>query len=162
LKDGVLRRVITTTQGYSSGLILASSMFALWNPVTWLPLLTVPVAGYMARRAFSDDRVRRKAMRTQELKRLASRYLDEISFVVQKDSRDTIRRLHREIREHFIERTEQLERTLQQAVDAAERARADHAAGTTAPAVSLLRAEDSVRQMRTTAERLVATAPMAS
>jgi undecaprenyl pyrophosphate synthase len=116
----------------------------------------------MARRAFSDDRVRRKAMRTQELKRLASRYLDEISFVVQKDSRDTIRRLHREIREHFIERTEQLERTLQQAVDAAERARADHAAGATAPAVSLLRAEDSVRQMRTTAERLVATAPMAS
>ncbi len=29
VKDGVLRRVVTTTQGYSSGMVLASSMFAL-------------------------------------------------------------------------------------------------------------------------------------
>jgi hypothetical protein len=160
IKDGVLRRVVTTTQGYSSGLVLASSLFALWNPVAWIPLLTVPIAGYMARRAFSDDRARRKAMRTQELKRLASRYLDETSFVVQKDARDTIRRLHREIREHFAERTEQLERTLQQAMDAAERARAEQGTGPDQQARD--HSEHTIRELRSTAERLVATAAIAS
>jgi hypothetical protein len=163
VKDGLLRRIITTTQGYSSGLVLASSVFALWNPVAWLPLLTVPVAGYMARRAFSDDRARRRTLRSQELKRLAKSYIDEISFEVQKDARDTIRRLHREIRAHFIERTQQLERTLQQALAAAEQAGAapgDEAPD--APVLALQRTADTVRHMRSTADRLVATAVLAS
>jgi hypothetical protein len=162
MKDGVLRRVVTTTQGYSSGMVLASSMFALVPTLVWLPFVTLPVAGLMARRAFSDDRIRRRAIRTQELKRLASRYVDEISFVVHKDSRDTIRRVHREIRSHFNERTEQLERTLQQAIEAAERARAQHEAGTAPATASLERAEDTIRHMRSTADRLVAAAPLAS
>ncbi len=78
----------------------------------------------MAKRAFSDDRDRRKAARGQELKRLATRYLDEIGFIVHKDSRDTIRRIHRDIREHYAARAAQLERTLQQAMASAEQARA--------------------------------------
>ncbi|MET0145813.1 MAG: dynamin family protein [Ilumatobacteraceae bacterium] len=161
--DGVLRRVVTTTQGYSSGMVLASSMFGLVGSgmLAFIPLLTVPVAGYMARRAFSDDRTRRKALRSQELKRLAGRYLDEITFVVQKHSRDTIRRTHRQIRDHFLERTEQLERTLQQAAAAAERVRAQHAAGGI-PVPTADPAENTIRHMRTTADRLVATATLAS
>ena len=79
-------------------------------------MLALPFAGLMAQRAFCDDRDRRrKAPHGQELKRLATRYLDEIGFIVHKDSRDTIRRIHREIREHFAAR--------------ADAARADAAAG---------------------------------
>jgi hypothetical protein len=47
-KDGVLRRVVTTTQGYSSGMVLASSMFALVPTLVWLPFVTLPVAGLMS------------------------------------------------------------------------------------------------------------------
>ena len=159
----MLRRVVTTSQGYSSGLVIASSMLGVRaGAARGSRCITLPAAGFMARRAFGDDRVRRKAMRTQELKRLASRYLDEISFVVQKDSRDTIRRLHREIREHFIERTEQLERTLQQAVAAAEHARAQHAAGASPARRRWSGRRQTIRQMRTTADRLVATVALAS
>ncbi len=162
MKDGVLRRVVTTTQGYSSGMVLASSVLGVVSSVLiWLPIVTLPVAGFMARRAFSDDRARRRVARRQELKRLSSKYLDEIGFVVAKDSRDTVRRIHRQIRDYFTERAEQLDQTLQQAVAAAERARA--ARDVDGDTVARLdQTSQAVAQMRSTASRLVATAPRAS
>jgi hypothetical protein len=162
MKDGVLRRVVTTTQGYSSGMVLASSVLGVVSSVLiWLPIVTLPVAGFMARRAFSDDRARRRVARRQELKRLSSKYLDEIGFLVAKDSRDTVRRIHRQIRDYFTERAEQLEQTLQQAVAAAERARATHDVDGDTVA-RLDQTSQAVAQMRSTANRLVATAPRAS
>ena len=75
--------------------------------------LTLPIAGLMARRAFVDDRDRRRRPAAIELKRMAHRYLDEVGFVVHKDARDAIRAIHRQVREHYLERAERLERTLQ-------------------------------------------------
>ena len=63
---------------------------------------------------------------------MAHRYLDEVGFVVHKDARDSIRTIHRQVREHYLERADRLERTLQQAKAAAEQARqrsGEHAAG---------------------------------
>ena len=122
----------------------------------------MPAAVYMGRRAFYDDRTRRKAQRSAEMKRLANRYLDEIAFIVSKHSRDTIRKTHREIRDHFVGRLELLERTLQQAIQAAEAARAKHAAGIAAPSADHDAEQDTVRQLRSTADRLVAVGAMAS
>ena len=69
----------------------------------------------MARKAFVDDRDRKRNARRVELKRMSNRYLDEVGFVVYKDSRDAIKRVHRELRDHYAERAERLERTLRQA-----------------------------------------------
>jgi Dynamin family len=124
VKDGIASRVIRTGQGYSSGLVLFSSVVGVVSALPWIPLLALPFAGFMAKRAFSDDRERRKSARGVELKRLATKYLDEIGFIVHKDSRDTVRRIQRDIREHYARRAEQLELTLQQAMASAERARA--------------------------------------
>ena len=96
---------------------------------------------------------------------MANRYLDEVGFVVHKDSRDAIKRVHRQIREHYAERAERLERTLQQARAAAEQARQRTADGgerrrrrprsTATP--------HAVQQLKSAAERLVAAArPVAS
>jgi hypothetical protein len=164
-KGGLIRRLVSTTQGFNSGMVLASSMLGIVGTqlaiMTLVPVLTVPTAIYMGRRAFFDDRTRRKAQRSAEMKRLSARYLDEITFIVQKHSRDTIRKTHRQIRDHFVERLELLERTLQQAIQAAEAARAKHAAGLTAPSADH-DTEATVRQLRTTADRLVAVGAMAS
>jgi hypothetical protein len=127
-----------------------------------LPFLNLPVAGYMARRAFNDDRTRRRTARAQEIKRLANRYIDEMSFVVQKDSRDAIRRVHRDIRDHYTERAALLERTLQEAIAAAEAARAQHELGSKPETTSLENNERSVRQLRSTADRLSNAAKFAS
>ena len=61
MKDGVARRLVTTGQGYSSGLILFSSVVGVVSALPWIPLLALPFAGLMAKRAFSDDRDRRAA-----------------------------------------------------------------------------------------------------
>ncbi len=165
-RGGLIRRLVSTTQGFNSGLVLGSSMLGIIGAhiavMALVPVLTVPTAVYMGRRAFFDDRTRRKAQRSVEMKRLASRYLDEISFIVQKHSRDTIRRTHRQIRDHFVERLELLERTLQQAIQAAEAARAKHAAGISEPSAEHDAEQATVRQLRTTADRLVAVGAMAS
>jgi GTPase SAR1 family protein len=159
--DSVIRRLITTGQGYSSGMVLGSSLLGLVAPaLLWLPVITIPFAGYMARKAFLDDRNRRRLSRRQELKRLTSRYLDEIGFVVHKDSRDTLRQLQRQIRDHYNQRAEQFERTLQQAMAAAEQARSE--AGTAADGQRLDGDAGLVQQVRGAADRLIAVAPIAS
>jgi hypothetical protein len=166
VKGGTLRRMVSTTQGFNSGIALASSVLGLvgLNVVlmAFVPVFTIPTAIYMGRRAFNDDRSKRKAARSAEMKRLASRYIDEVTFVVQKDSRDTIRDTHRRIRDHFLGRLEELERTLQQAIAAAESARAAHATGAVVRPAELDDSEATVRQLRTTADRLVAVGAMAS
>jgi hypothetical protein len=116
----------------------------------------------MARRAFSDDRDRRHAAHLQELKRLATRYLDEIGFIVHKDSRDTLRRIQCAIREHYAARAEQVERTLQQALASAERVRAQPSVGAPPAAPAPTDDRATLRQVVSAAQRLVAGAPMAS
>ena len=63
MKDGVVRRLVTTGQGYSSGVVLLSSVVGVVSAMPWIPLLALPFAGLMARRAFSDDRDRRRSAR---------------------------------------------------------------------------------------------------
>jgi hypothetical protein len=159
LKDGVVRRLVTTGQGYSSGLVLFSSVVGVVSALPWIPLLALPFAGLMAKRAFSDDKDRRRSAHGQELKRLATRYLDEIGFIVHKDSRDTVRRIQRDIREHYSVRAEQLEVTLQHAMASAEQAQA-----ATLPATAARQSEDrsTIRDVASVAQRLVAGAAIAS
>jgi hypothetical protein len=162
LKDGIARRIITTGHGYSSGMVLVSSVVGVVSALPWIPLLALPFAGAMARRAFSDDRDRRHAAHLQELKRLATRYLDEIGFIVHKDSRDTLRRIQCAIREHYAARAEQVERTLQQALASAERVRAQPSVGAPPAAPAPTDDRATLRQVVSAAQRLVAGAPMAS
>lgn len=162
MKDGVFRRLVTTSQGYSSGMVLTSSLFGLLAGSfgLLLPVITIPIAGLMARKTYIDDRDRRRNARRVELKRMSNRYLDEVGFVIYKDSRDSIKRIHRELRDHYAERAERLERTLQQAREAAEQARRRIAVeGADAGSASLDQAAVAVEQVKSAAARLVAVGP---
>ena len=101
-------------------MVLTSSMFGhlcAGRDPALVPVVTLPIAGLHGPAGVRRrSRPRRKRPRSVELKRLAERYLDEVGFVVHKDSRDTIRGIHRQIRDHYVERAERLERTLQQAI----------------------------------------------
>ncbi|MFV1989836.1 MAG: dynamin, partial [Acidimicrobiales bacterium] len=50
------------------------------------------------------------------------KYIDEVSFNVTKDSRDTLRKVQREIRDTNMERAKQLQRTTGEALQAAQSA----------------------------------------
>ena len=56
VKDGVLRRLVTTAQGYSSGMVLTSSVFGFFGGT----FLLVPVADAADRRADGPPGVRRR------------------------------------------------------------------------------------------------------
>ena len=156
IRDNVFRRLATTGQGYSSGIVVTSSVLGMIGGAFLLvPAITLPIAALMARRAYVDDRDRRRAARRHELKRRANRYLDEVGFIVHKDARDAIKRLHRELREHYAERAAQLERTVQQARLAALLA-AGQPAAPAADTTSLEGDAAAVDRLRRTAARLVA------
>ncbi|MET0324987.1 MAG: dynamin family protein [Ilumatobacteraceae bacterium] len=158
LKDGVARRLATSGQGYGSGLVLLSSVVGVVSVLPWIPLLALPFAGLMATRGFSGDRDRRRAARDEEMKGLATRYVDEVGTIVRQDAGDTLGRLHRDIREHYARRAELLESTLQRALVSAEAAR-----GPVPDEREPARSEEhtTVRDVFSLAQRLVAGAAIA-
>ncbi len=125
LSDGVARRVVRSKPGYGSGgMVLVSSAVGVATTLPWIPLLALPFAGLLARRAYVDDRDRRRDAHQEDLKRQAATYVDEIAAIVAEDSRRTLERIQHRIRDHYASRAEQLERTLQLSIASAERARA--------------------------------------
>ena len=69
-----------------------------------------------------DESRRLLDRRRMEAKNTVRRYVDDVSFQVGKQSRDMLRQVHRELRDHFMARSEELVRSAQQSLNAAERA----------------------------------------
>jgi flagellar motility protein MotE (MotC chaperone) len=67
--------------------------------------------------------------RRAQAKNAIRRYCDEVSFVTGKDSRDTLRRIQRQLRDHYSTRADELNRSnaqaLQSASDAAKRTQSE-------------------------------------
>ena len=53
---------------------------------------------------------------------MVRRYVDDVTFQVGKDSRDMIRGVQRDLRDHFTEQADQLKRSLAESLQSAERA----------------------------------------
>ena len=77
-----------------------------------------PVSG----KAIGDERRRQVTKRQNEAKAAMRRYVDDVTFQVAKDSRDRLRTVQRDLRDHFTEQAEQLKRSLAESQQAAERA----------------------------------------
>ena len=81
------------------------------------------------RRRVDDGRQERRrraqadlTKRQNEAKAAVRRYVDDVTFQVAKDSRDRLRLVQRDLRDHFTAQAEQLKRSLQESQQAAERA----------------------------------------
>ena len=67
-------------------------------------------------------------MRRNQARQAHRKYTDEVGFVVGKDSRDTLRRVQRTMRDFFATRAEELHRSTSEALTAAQQAaRSDEA-----------------------------------
>ena len=121
MKDGVARRLVKTGRGYSGGVVLVSSVVGVISAIPWIPLVALPLAGLLAKRAFSDDRERRHAIHRDELERLGRQYVEEVVALVHDDAQRTLQRIDGEIRRHYLTRAGELDVTLRQAIAAAER-----------------------------------------
>ncbi|KUL27531.1 dynamin family protein [Actinoplanes awajinensis] len=86
----------------------------------------------MGRKGLREEKKREEKARQQQARNAMRRYCDEVTFVVGKDSRDTLRQIHRRLRDHYTGLAEELGRSnaaaLAGAEEAARRSRTDREA----------------------------------
>jgi hypothetical protein len=83
---------------------------------------SVGVGVLLAGRALMDEKQRKIAAHRQQAKQAAHKFTEEVSLQVTKDSRDTLRRIQRELRDSFTATAEELQRSISEALNAAQTA----------------------------------------
>jgi hypothetical protein len=72
-------------------------------------------------KTLKDERRRIVTRRQGEAKAAVRRYLDDVKFQASKESRDMLRRVQRDLRDHFTTQAEEMNRSLGDSLRAAER-----------------------------------------
>lgn len=122
-----LRRMGVGTQGLSAlkGSYGGMLMFGMLGQMAGLAMAnpaTLVIGLFMGRSALRGEKDRQLAMRRNQARQAHRKYTDEVGFVVGKDSRDTLRRTQRRMRDFFAARAEELHRSTSGALAAAQQA----------------------------------------
>jgi hypothetical protein len=104
------------------GILMFGMVGALIPTIPFITPIAVVLSLGLARKAVRDDLKRRHAMRQQQAKAALRQYLDEVTFVVNKECRDALRRTQRLLRDEFAARARSLQRSSAEALAHAERA----------------------------------------
>jgi hypothetical protein len=83
---------------------------------------TLAVGLLMGGKAVLDDKQRRSGQKRQQAKVAMRKYIDEISFEVGKDSRDSVRHAQRALRDFFAARAEEVQKSVTEALASAQKA----------------------------------------
>jgi hypothetical protein len=115
------RRLLTGVKGSYGGLVMFGMLgslvgFTLLNPIS------IGAALLLGRKGIGDERKRIVTKRQNDAKTSLRRYVDDVTFHVGKDSRDMLRGVQRTLRDHFTTRAEEMKRSLQESLKAAEKA----------------------------------------
>jgi len=98
-------------------------MFGLLGTFVGLSLInpfSVGAGLLLGGKTISEERRRIVGRRQNEARLAVRRYIDDVTFQVGKDSRDMLRRVQRDLRDHFTSQAEQTHRSLQESLRAAE------------------------------------------
>lgn len=110
-------------QGFAAlrGSYMGILMFSMLGSMVGLALGPVAVGAglLMGRKSLRDEKERRLQQRRVEARNAVRRYCDEVSFQVGKDGRDVLRRVQRQLRDHYTKRADELHRSATEAVNAA-------------------------------------------
>jgi hypothetical protein len=91
--------------------------------------LSIGIGLVMGHKGLREEKKRQLSQRRVQARNAIRRYCDEVSFVMGKDSRDTLRRIQRELRDHYSGLADELNRSnseaLAGATEAAKRTQAD-------------------------------------
>jgi predicted GTPase len=106
-------------------------MFVMLGAMTGVTLgpLALTIGLVMGRKGLRDEKKRQRAVRQSQAKNAVRRYCDEVSFVVGKEVRDTLRKIHRRLRDYYTGLAQELGRSndeaLQRASEAVQRTQAE-------------------------------------
>jgi GTPase SAR1 family protein len=104
-----------------------------------------------------DERKRQRVYRQQQAKAATRRFVDEVAFVMNKETRDSLRRAQRQLRDDFQFRAAVMQRSTSAALDAAGRAARLSPAEQTARAARLAAEAEQLRTIRSSVRDLAAT-----
>ena len=117
---GVGQQALSGLRGGYIGVL----MFGFIGTIVGLSLLnpfSVGAGLLLGGKTISDERRRVVLRRQTEAKTVVRRYVDDVTFQVGKDSRDMLRGVQRDLRDHFTELADQLARSLRESLTTAER-----------------------------------------
>jgi GTPase SAR1 family protein len=119
-KMGVRAQAFVALKGAYGGVL----MITLLSSMTGLVLgpLGVGVGLVMGRKSLRDEKQRQLLNRRTQAKNAIRRYCDEVQFMMSKDSRDTLRRIQRQLRDYYSARVQELNRSTAQTLASANAA----------------------------------------
>jgi hypothetical protein len=98
-----------------TGLVTSLAGLAIINPVS------LAVGAVIGTKAYRDDKAQRRVRRQNEAKTVVRRHLDEVVFQVGKQLRDRLRGVQRTLRDLISDAVDEMSRTMNDAVQAAQR-----------------------------------------
>jgi hypothetical protein len=149
---GLGRKLLTGVRGGYMGTLMFGMFgtlagFALLNP------LSIGAGVLLGRRAIVDEKKRVITKRQNDAKTALRRYVDDVTFHVSKDSRDMLRGVQRTLRDHFTGQAEEMKRSVQESLRAAEKSvkasKAERDARVAEINTELARLDQVIKQVRT-------------
>jgi uncharacterized membrane-anchored protein YhcB (DUF1043 family) len=116
-KMGLGARGFTIMRGSYMGILMFSMIGSMVGIV--LGPVAIGIGMIMGRKTLKEEKARQLSNRRLQAKNAIRKYADEVSFHVNKDSRDTLRRVQRQLRDHYSSRAEELHRSTTEALKAA-------------------------------------------
>lgn len=145
--------MMTGLRGSYGGVMMFGMMGAVVGLATFGPL-SIGAGALLGRKAAKEERDRQLTVRRQQAKMGIRKYIDEVSFRVNKHSRDTLKQIQRELRDANLTRAQELSVTANQSLKAAQGAlKADEAE--TAKQIKALEASlDQLSRIRAAADQI--------
>jgi gas vesicle protein len=117
---GVGKQAMTVLRSGYGGTVMFI-MLGMTLGVTLGPI-ALGIALVMGHRGLKEEKKRQREARQRQATAALRTYCDQIGFVMSKDSRDTLRSIQRQLRDHYTELAEQLEASNAQALERATQA----------------------------------------
>jgi hypothetical protein len=117
---GIGQKALTTLRGGYVGFLMCG-MLGTFVGLAMLNPFSVGAGLALGGKTLKDERRRVITRRQQEAKSAVRRYIDDVKFQASKESRDMLRRVQRDLRDHFTTQADEMNRSLGDSVRAAEK-----------------------------------------
>lgn len=118
---GAFSSGFTMLRGGMGGMVMVGVIGAA-APIALAAWVAPAVAGLVGRKTLKDERDRALSQRRLQAKQAVRKYTDEAQFVASKEARDAMRHVNRQLRDHFMERAEELSTSTSESLAAAQQA----------------------------------------
>ncbi|MGH3779746.1 MAG: Isoniazid-inducible protein iniA, partial [Pseudonocardiaceae bacterium] len=115
-------KLLTGMRGSYGGMVMFGMLTMLAGAASILNPISLAAGLVLGSKTLRDDKQGRLKRRQAEAQMLLRRQIDDVTFHVSKECRDRLRQVQRLLRDHFSEVATELQRSLTESIQAAEKA----------------------------------------